>query len=604
MEELNANEYLRGIVLNLPTGPGIYQYLNKEGTIIYVGKAKNLKRRVYSYFSKEHQSAKTRILVSKIADIRYIVVNTEEDALLLENNLIKKYKPRYNVLLKDDKSYPSICVTNEYFPRVFKTRKIVRNGSTYYGPYSHVPSMMAVLELIKKLYPLRTCNLALTPENIRNGKFNVCLEYHIKNCKAPCIAMQSHEEYMQNIAQIKEILKGNTQIISDALMKEMMSLASEMQFEEAQKVKEKYELIETYRSKSEVVSSVLHNIDVFSIETDENTAYINYLHITNGCINQAFTFEYKMRMDETKEELLQLGIIEMRERYKSRSKEIIVPFELDMEMDGVTFTIPQRGDKKHLLELSILNVKQYKVDRLKQAEKLNPEQRSVRLLKEIQEQLHMEKMPIHIECFDNSNIQGAYAVAGMVCFVDGVPSKKDYRKFKIKTVEGPDDYGSMKEVIYRRYYRVLVEGLKKPDLIIVDGGKGQIKVAKEVIDSLNIGIKVCGLAKDDHHSTAVLIDSDFNEISIDKKSELFFLLTRMQDEVHRYAISFHKNVRSKSLFQSILDDVEGIGPKRKKELLKHFGSVKKLKEATLEQLEEVLPKEVAKNLFTVLQNTK
>ncbi len=356
MEELNANEYLRGIVLNLPTGPGIYQYLNKEGTIIYVGKAKNLKRRVYSYFSKEHQSAKTRILVSKIADIRYIVVNTEEDALLLENNLIKKYKPRYNVLLKDDKSYPSICVTNEYFPRVFKTRKIVRNGSTYYGPYSHVPSMMAVLELIKKLYPLRTCNLALTPENIRNGKFNVCLEYHIKNCKAPCIAMQSHEEYMQNIAQIKEILKGNTQIISEALMKEMMSLASEMKFEEAQKVKEKYELIETYRSKSEVVSSVLHNIDVFSIETDENTAYINYLHITNGCINQAFTFEYKMRMDETKEELLQLGIIEMRERYKSRSKEIIVPFELDMEMDGVTFTIPQRGDKKHLLELSILNV--------------------------------------------------------------------------------------------------------------------------------------------------------------------------------------------------------------------------------------------------------
>lgn len=391
MEELNANEYLRGIVLNLPTGPGIYQYLNKEGTIIYVGKAKNLKRRVYSYFSKEHQSAKTRILVSKIADIRYIVVNTEEDALLLENNLIKKYKPRYNVLLKDDKSYPSICVTNEYFPRVFKTRKIVRNGYTYYGPYSHVPSMMAVLELIKKLYPLRTCNLALTPENIRNGKFNVCLEYHIKNCKAPCIAMQSHEEYMQNIAQIKEILKGNTQIISEALMNEMMSLAADMKFEEAQKVKEKYELIETYRSKSEVVSSVLHNIDVFSIETDESTAYINYLHITNGCINQAFTFEYKMRMDETKEELLQLGIIEMKERYKSRSKEIIVPFELDMEMGGVTFTIPQRGDKKHLLELSILNVKQYKVDRLKQAEKLNPEQRSVRLLKEIQEQLHMER---------------------------------------------------------------------------------------------------------------------------------------------------------------------------------------------------------------------
>ena len=506
MEELNANEYLRGIVLNLPTGPGIYQYLNKEGTIIYVGKAKNLKRRVYSYFSKEHQSAKTRILVSKIADIRYIVVNTEEDALLLENNLIKKYKPRYNVLLKDDKSYPSICVTNEYFPRVFKTRKIVRNGSTYYGPYSHVPSMMAVLELIKKLYPLRTCNLALTPENIRNGKFNVCLEYHIKNCKAPCIAMQSHEEYMQNIAQIKEILKGNTQIISDALMKEMMSLASEMKFEEAQKVKEKYELIETYRSKSEVVSSILHNIDVFSIETDENTAYINYLHITNGCINQAFTFEYKMRMDETKEELLQLGIIEMRERYKSRSKEIIVPFELDMEMDGVTFTIPQRGDKKHLLELSILNVKQYKVDRLKQAEKLNPEQRSVRLLKEIQEQLHMEKLPIHIECFDNSNIQGSDAVAACVVFKKAKPSKKDYRKYIIKTVVGPDDYASMQEVVRRRYSRIIEEQGELPDLILTDGGKGQMEVVRQVIeDELHLNIPIAGLAKDNRHRTSEVL---------------------------------------------------------------------------------------------------
>lgn len=598
MEELNANEYLRGIVLNLPTGPGIYQYLNKEGTIIYVGKAKNLKRRVYSYFSKEHQSAKTRILVSKIADIRYIVVNTEEDALLLENNLIKKYKPRYNVLLKDDKSYPSICVTNEYFPRVFKTRKIVRNGSTYYGPYSHVPSMMAVLELIKKLYPLRTCNLALTPENIRNGKFNVCLEYHIKNCKAPCIAMQSHEEYMQNIAQIKEILKGNTQIISEALMKEMMSLASEMKFEEAQKMKEKYELIETYRSKSEVVSSILHNIDVFSIETDENTAYINYLHITNGCINQAFTFEYKMRMDETKEELLQLGIIEMRERYKSRSKEIIVPFELDMEMDGVTFTIPQRGDKKHLLELSILNVKQYKVDRLKQAEKLNPEQRSVRLLKEIQEQLHMEKLPIHIECFDNSNIQGSDAVAACVVFKKAKPSKKDYRKYIIKTVVGPDDYASMQEVVRRRYSRIIEEQGELPDLILTDGGKGQMEVVRQVIeDELHLNIPIAGLAKDNRHRTSeVLFGFPPMTIGIKQGTPLFHLLENIQDEVHRFAITFHRDKRSKSQIASALDNVKGIGEKRKTALLKAFKSVARIKKASLEELAEVVGESAAKSV--------
>lgn len=598
MEELNANEYLRGIVLNLPTGPGIYQYLNKEGTIIYVGKAKNLKRRVYSYFSKEHQSAKTRILVSKIADIRYIVVNTEEDALLLENNLIKKYKPRYNVLLKDDKSYPSICVTNEYFPRVFKTRKIVRNGSTYYGPYSHVPSMMAVLELIKKLYPLRTCNLALTPENIRNGKFNVCLEYHIKNCKAPCIAMQSHEEYMQNIAQIKEILKGNTQIISEALMNEMMSLAADMKFEEAQKVKEKYELIETYRSKSEVVSSVLHNIDVFSIETDENTAYINYLHITKGCINQAFTFEYKMRMDETKEELLQLGIIEMRERYKSRSKEIIVPFELDMEMDGVTFTIPQRGDKKHLLELSILNVKQYKVDRLKQAEKLNPEQRSVRLLKEIQEQLHMEKMPIHIECFDNSNIQGSDAVAACVVFKKAKPSKKDYRKYIIKTVVGPDDYASMQEVVRRRYSRIIEEQGELPDLILTDGGKGQMEVVRQVIeDELHLNIPIAGLAKDNRHRTSeVLFGFPPMTIGIKQGTPLFHLLENIQDEVHRFAITFHRDKRSKSQIASALDNVKGIGEKRKTALLKAFKSVARIKKASLEELAEVVGESAAKSV--------
>ena len=602
MEELSTNEYLRGIVLNLPSTPGIYQYLNKEGVIIYVGKAKNLKRRVYSYFSKEHQSAKTRILVSKIADIRYIVVNTEEDALLLENNLIKKYKPRYNVLLKDDKSYPSICVSNEYFPRVFKTRQIIRNGSTYYGPYSHIPSMQAVLDLIKKLYPLRTCHLALTPENIRQGKFNVCLEYHIKNCKGPCIGMQSHDEYMDNIAQVKEILKGNTQAISDALMKEMMSLAEEMKFEEAQKVKEKYELIESYRAKSEVVSSILHNIDVFSIEMDENSAYINYLHITNGCINQAFTFEYKKRLNETKEELLQLGIIEMRERYKSCSREIIVPFELDMELNNVTFTIPQRGDKKHLLELSLLNVKQYKVDRLKQAEKLNPEQRSVRLLKEIQEQLQMDKMPMHIECFDNSNIQGSDAVAACVVFKKARPSKKDYRKYNIKTVVGPDDYASMQEVVRRRYSRILEEQGELPDLILTDGGKGQMEVVRQVIeDELKLQIPIAGLAKNNKHRTSeVLFGFPPMTIGIKQGTPLFHLLENIQYEVHRFAITFHRDKRSKSQIASALDGIKGIGEKRKTALLKEFKSVARIKQATIEELAAVIGEAAAKSVKEAL----
>lgn len=602
MEELNTNEYLRGIVLNLPTGPGIYQYLNKEGTIIYVGKAKNLKRRVYSYFSKEHESAKTRILVSKIADIRYIVVNTEEDALLLENNLIKKYKPRYNVLLKDDKSYPSICVSNEYFPRIFKTRKIIRNGSTYFGPYSHIPSMQAVLDLIKRLYPLRTCHLALTPENIRNGKFNVCLEYHIKNCKGPCIGLQSHDEYMKNIAEIKEILKGNTQTISDMLRDEMMHLAEELKFEEAQKIKEKYDLIEGYRSKSEVVSSILHNIDVFSIETDDNSAYINYLHITNGCINQAFTFEYKKRLNETKEELLQLGIIEMRERYKSLSKEIIVPFELDMELNGVTFTIPQRGDKKHLLELSILNVKQYKVDRLKQAEKLNPEQRSVRLMKEIQEQLHMKKMPVHIECFDNSNIQGSNAVAACVVFKKARPSKKDYRKYIIKTVVGPDDYASMQEVVRRRYTRILEEQGELPDLILTDGGKGQMEVVRQVIeDELKLDIPIAGLAKDNRHRTSeVLFGFPPVTIGIKQGTPLFHLLENIQDEVHRFAITFHRDKRSKSQIASALDNIKGIGEKRKTALLKEFKSVARIKKASLEELAKVIGESAAKSVKEAL----
>lgn len=602
-EELGTNEYLRGIVLNLPESPGIYQYLNQEGTIIYVGKAKNLKRRVYSYFSKEHQSAKTRILVSKIADIRYIVVNTEEDALLLENNLIKKYKPRYNVLLKDDKTYPSICISNEYFPRVFKTRKIIRNGSTYFGPYSHIPSMVAVLELIKKLYSIRTCTLALTPENIQANKFKVCLEYHIKNCKAPCIGLQSHEAYMKDIVQIKEILKGNTQSISQALKKEMMSLARELKFEEAQKLKEKYELIENYRSKSEIVSSVLHNIDVFAIETDEHSAYINYLHITNGSINQAFTFEYKIRMNESKEELLQLGIAEMRERYQSTSKEIIIPFELDMEMKDVTFTIPQRGDKKHLLELSIMNVKQYKVDRLKQAEKLNPEQRSVRLMKEIQEQLHIDRLPVHIECFDNSNIQGSDAVAACVVFKKAKPSKKDYRKYIIKTVEGPDDYASMQEVVRRRYNRILEEQGELPDLILTDGGKGQMEVVRQVIeDELHLNIPIVGLAKNNRHKTSeVLYGFPPVVLGIKQGTPLFHLLENIQDEVHRFAITFHRDKRSKSQVASALDHIKGIGEKRKTALLKTFKSVARIKQASLEEIAAVVGEAAAKSIKESLQ---
>ena len=602
-EEINTNDYLKGIVLNLPESPGIYQYLNAEGTIIYVGKAKNLKRRVSSYFNREHPNGKTRVLVSKIADIRYIVVKTEEDALLLENNLIKKYRPRYNVLLKDDKTYPSICVSNEYFPRVFKTRNIIRNGSTYYGPYSHIPSMNALLELIKKLYQLRTCRHALTPENIRNGKFEVCLEYHIKNCKGPCIGKQNHEDYLRDIDEIKQILKGDTQIVCDLLMDEMQALAMEMRFEEAQAIKEKYDLIENYRAKSEVVSRIIHNVDVFSIEMDEGSAYINYLHITNGCVNQAFTFEYKKRLNETKEELLQLGIVEMRERYKSKSREIIVPFELEMELNGVTFIVPQRGEKKHLLELSILNVKQYKVDRLKQADKLNPEQKKTRILKEIQEQLHLPKIPAHIECFDNSNIQGSDAVAACVVFKMGKPSKKDYRKFNIKTVVGPDDYASMKEVVRRRYTRAIEEQSPLPDLIITDGGKGQMEVVREIIeDELNLQIPIAGLAKDNKHRTSELLYGfPPMTIGVKQSTPLFHLLENIQDEVHRFAITFHRDKRSKSQTASVLDDIPGIGEKRKTALLKAFKSVSRIKKASLEELAEIIGPSAAKNLQEKLQ---
>ena len=607
MEELRTNEYLRGIVLNLPEKPGIYQYLNTEGTIIYVGKAKNLKRRVSSYFNREHEPGKTRVLVSKIADIRYIVVNTEEDALLLENNLIKRYKPRYNVLLKDDKTYPSICVQNEYFPRVFKTRRIIRNGSSYYGPYSHVPSMYAVLDLIKHLYPLRTCNFNLSPENIRASKFKVCLEYHIKNCAGPCVGLQNMEEYQKNIDEIKEILKGNTQEVARKLYNQMQELAEEMKFEEAQKLKEKYLLLENYRSKSEVVSNVLHNIDVFAIEedTDQKAAFINYLHITKGAINQAFTFEYKKKLNESLEELLALGIVEMRERYKSTSREIIVPFPLDIELKNVEFTVPQRGDKKKLLDLSILNVKQYKADRLKQSDKLNPEQRTVRLLKEIQDQLHLDRLPMQIECFDNSNIQGSDPVAGCVVFIKGKPSKKDYRKYNIKTVEGPDDYASMQEVVRRRYQRAIDENAPLPDLLITDGGKGQMSAVKEVIDELGLNIPIAGLAKDGRHRTSELLYG-FPPQSIGMKqgTPLFNLLTRIQDEVHRYAITFHRDKRSKRQISSVFDEIKGIGEKSKTALLKEFKSVKRVKEAPMEKLAAVVGEAKAKIITDYFKQTE
>ena len=597
--DLNANEYLRGIVLNLPEKPGIYQYLNSEGTIIYVGKAKNLKKRVYSYFNKNHEPGKTRVLVSKIVDIRYIVVNSEEDALLLENNLIKKYKPRYNVLLKDDKTYPSICVQNEYFPRVFKTRKIIRNGSSYYGPYSYLPSMYALLDLIKHLYPIRTCSLNLSPENIKAGKYNVCLEYHIKNCAGPCIGLQTHDEYMRNIAEIKEILKGNTSEISKAIFQKMNELATELKFEEAQILKRKYDLIENYRSKSEVVSSTLHNVDVFSIEEDgERAAFINYLHITNGAINQAFTFEYKKRLGETKEELLELGIVEMRERYKSLSPEIIIPFKIEMNLNNVLFTIPQRGDKKKLLDLSILNVKQYKVDRMKQAEKLNPEQRSLKLMKEIQLLLKLDRPPLHIECFDNSNIQGSDAVAACVVFKRIKPSKKEYRKYIIKTVEGADDYASMKEVVKRRYERLREENASLPDLIITDGGKGQMEAVRKALEEINIMIPIAGLAKDKKHRTSeFLYGFPVQTIGLKQGTPLFKLFEQIQDEVHRFAITFHRQKRSKRQLVSTLDDIKGIGQKTKQLLLVNLKSVKRIKGSTLEELIPIIGKAKAEIVF-------
>lgn len=583
-------EHIKTILAVIPEKPGCYQYFDEKGTIIYVGKAKNLKRRVSSYFNKQHDSNKTRVLVKQIWDIKYFVVETEEDALLLENNLIKQYHPRYNVLLKDDKTYPSIVVKNEYFPRVYQTRNIVRDGSRYYGPYPSVYTAKVMLQLIKDLYPIRTCKYPLTPESIREGRYKVCLEYHIKRCKGPCEGLQTLEEYQQNISEIKEILRGNISQVSKHLFDEMQRLAAELKFEEAQKVKEKYETIENYRSRSTVVPPMLHNIDVFSITENDPSAYINYLHIGNGAVVQAYTFEYKKRLDESKEDLLVMGIIEMRKRFESRAREIIVPFPLDLELDGVTITVPQRGDKKKLLDLSIMNGKQYKVDKLKQAEKLNPEQRNTRLLKEIQEALHLKELPVQIECFDNSNIQGSDPVAACVVFKMGKPSKSDYRKYNIKTVVGPDDYASMKEVVRRRYQRLLDEKAPLPNLIITDGGKGQMEVVRSVVeDELHLSIPIAGLAKDNRHRTAELLYGFPPEvIGMKLDSPLFHLLTRMQDEVHRFAITFHKDKRSKGQTRSELDTIKGVGEKTKTALLREFKSVKRIREANLEDLAKVV----------------
>lgn len=582
--------YLKGIVNNLPETPGCYQYLDDSGTIIYVGKAKNLKRRVSSYFNKEQQTRKTRLLVTHIRDIRYVVVKTEADALLLENNLIKRYKPHYNVLLKDDKTYPSIAITTEYLPRIFKTRQRGKRGAIYFGPYSHVPTLYALLDLCRELYQPRPCHTPMTREGVENGKYDVCLDYHIHRCKAPCVGKQSHDDYMRCIEACKEILKGNTADVARKMREDMIVLANELRFEEAQEIKRRYDLIESYRAKSEVVSNVLHNIDVFNIETEEKTAYINYLHVTNGCINQAFTFEYKKKLDETDEELLTLGIIEMRERYASQSKEIVVPFHVDLPDGMVEQTVPQKGDKKKLLELSKLNVKQYKFDRLKQADKLNPEQKQTRLMKEIQRDLGLPKLPLHIELFDNSNISGADAVAACVVFEKLKPAKSEYRKFNIKTVTGPDDYASMKEVVRRRYTRLSQEGRPLPDLIIADGGRGQMEMIREVVeDELGLEIPIAGLAKDDRHRTReMLYGFPPAIIGIKPESQLFRTLTQMQDEVHRFAISFHRDKRSKRQTASELDTIAGIGPATKQTLLKQFKSVKRIKEATLPELQALL----------------
>ena len=583
---------LKNIVLSMPEKPGSYQYYDENHTIIYVGKAKNLKRRVSSYFHKEVDRYKTKVLVSKIFDISYTVVNTEEDALLLENSLIKKYNPRYNVLLKDGKTYPSICVTNEYFPRIFKTRHINKKVGTFFGPYPHIGSMYAVLEVIKKLYKPRTCRFPITKEGVAEGKYKPCLEYHIHNCGAPCINRQSYEEYQENMRQAREILKGNTREVSKYLYDLMMKNAELLRFEIAEEYKKKYQLLDEFEAKSEVVSHTITDVDVFTIVNDDanKNAFINYIHVKNGTINQSFTYEYKRKLEESDEELLITAIPEIRERFHSTSKEIIVPFEMEWKLKDATFFVPQRGDKKHLLELSEMNCKQYKFDRLKQAEKLNPEQKQTRLMKELQTKLKLPKMPYQIECFDNSNISGTDAVAGCIVYKGMKPSRKDYRKYNIKTVEGPDDYASMQEVVRRRYSRMIEEETPLPDLIITDGGKGQMEVVREVIeDELHLEIPIAGLAKDDRHRTnELLYGFPPQTIALPPESELFKVLTQIQDEVHRYAITFHRDKRSKHALHSELDDIKGIGPKAKEALLSKFKSVKKIKEASQEQLSEIL----------------
>ena len=584
--------YLKNIVSNLPNKPGTYQYYDKEHTIIYVGKAKNLKNRVSSYFHKETDRFKTKVLVSKIHDITYTVVNSEEDALLIENQLIKQYQPRYNVLLKDGKTYPSICITNEYFPRIFNTRTINKRYGSFYGPYSHISSMYAILEIVKKLYKPRTCRFPITKEGIEQKKYKPCLEYHLGNCGAPCIGKQSYEDYQQNMAQARQILKGNTREVQRLMKAKMEEYAAELRFEEAEVYKQRYLALENFAAKSEIVSYTIADVDVFSIVNDDSkkNAFINYLHVTNGAINQSFTFEYKRKLEETDAELLNEAIPEIRERFKSTAKEIIVPFELDFHIKDATFFIPQRGDKKHLLELSEMNAKQHKFDRLKQAEKLNPEQRQTRLMKELQDRLKLPKLPYQIECFDNSNISGTDAVAACVVYKGMKPSKKDYRKYNIKTVVGPDDYASMQEVVRRRYKRMVEEGMPLPDLIITDGGKGQMEVVREVVeDELQLAIPIAGLAKDNRHRTnELLYGFPPQTIGIPTNSELFKVLTQIQDEVHRFAISFHRDKRSKHQLHSELDDIKGIGSKSKEQLLQHFKTVKKIKEADIQELTEII----------------
>lgn len=599
MNKKEIDEHLRIIVGSLPEKPGCYQYLDDTGTIIYVGKAKNLKRRVSSYFNREHDNFKTRILVSKICDIKYIIVNTEEDALLLENNLIKQWNPRYNILLKDGKTYPSICITNEYLPRIVYTRKIDKRLGTYFGPYSHTPTLQALLELIRNLYPLRRCRERITAESIKDGKHKLCLEYHIKNCKGPCCGLQNREEYLEYINEAKEILKGNTAEIERQMLIKMQSLSEELKFEEAEIIKRKYILLENYRSKSEVVSNTLHNVDVFNIENDKNNAYINFLHVVNGCINQAFTFEYAKKLGESEEELLVAGIGEMRARYGSNSKEIIVPFHVELNLENIEFTVPQRGDKKKLLELSKLNALQYRKDRLNQADKLNPEQKQVRILKELQDLLGLNELPIHIECFDNSNISGEDAVAGCVVFRKGKPSKQDYRKYNIKTVCGPDDYASMKEVVRRRYSRMIQESNPLPDLIITDGGKGQMEAVREIVeDELSLKIPIAGLAKDRHHRTnELLFGFPQRTVNLRLDSAAFKLLTHIQDEVHRFAITFHRDKRSKRQILSELDSINGIGEKSKELLLKRFKSIARMRKCSEEELCECIGNSKGKLLF-------